>query len=310
MMSASRFATAVISRLRRPFAANTRLAKVLSNHLPPSVCVDVGASYYPHRKWDLFIRSPATRWIAVEPNFANADYVRTWPWRSTATLCPTGLSREGGKQKLHVTNVDSGSSLLPPVIPQSMMHRVRNHDYFFPVRELEIDTLTLMQVVDGVGGDAPVFVKLDTQGTELSILQGAEPLLRGHRIAGIELESTMLAQPIMQGSGKFWQVCQYLEDLGYELLHVKPIHGGSRFGKSSLKGLGFLNECDSAFALRRDVALQMPPGTRAGLLVFYLSYRLFEEALSLLDDDAGMAGLLRDLGCDIASLRSTIDSVA
>jgi FkbM family methyltransferase len=276
MMTASRFAAAVISRLRRPFSANTRLARVLRDVLPPFVCVDVGASYYPHRKWDLFIQSPGTRWIAVEPNFANADYVRTWPWKSTATLCATGLSREGGRQTLYVTNIDSGSSLLPPIVPESMKHRVRNHDYFFPVRELEIDTLTLTQVIQDAGGDAPAFVKLDTQGTELSILQGADALLRAHRIAGIELESTMLAQPIMRGSGKFWQVCQYLEERGYELLHVKPIHGGSRFGKSSLKG----------------------------------SYRLFEEALSLLDDDAEMAGRLKERGCDIASLRSTIDSVA
>jgi FkbM family methyltransferase len=310
MMTLGRFVKGVISRIRRPFSAKTRLARTLSRHLPACVCVDVGASYYPHRKWDLFILAPATRWIAVEPNFVNAGYIRTWAWPSSATLCATGLSREGGKQILHVTNVDSGSSLLPPVIPASMAHRVRNHDYFFPVREVTIDTLTLADVLNDAPIDAPVFVKLDTQGTELSILQGADAELRSHRIAGIELESTLLAQPIMEGAGKFWQVCQYLEERGYELLHVKPIHGGSRFGKRSLKGLGFLNECDAAFALRRDVAMQLPTATRACLLAFYLSYRLFEEALSLLDDDTATAALLRERGCDVAALRATIDSVA
>jgi FkbM family methyltransferase len=303
MISLSRIVKGVTSRMRRPFAARTRLVRVLSRQLPQCVCVDVGASYYPHRTWDLFIHAPATRWIAVEPNFANADYIRTWSWPSAATLCATGLSRDGGRQTLHVTNVDSGSSLLPPVIPESMKHRVRNLDYFYPVRPVEIDTLTLMDVLRDAPPDAPMFVKLDTQGTELSILQGAESLLRGRRIAGIELESTMLAQPIMQGSGKFWQVCQYLEDLGYELLCVKPIH------KRALKGLGFLNECDATFALRRDVAVDLPPSTRVALLAFYLSYRLYEEALSLLDDDASVASLLRERGCDIAALRSTIASV-
>lgn len=310
MRSFSQLVKGVFSRMRRPFSAKTRITRALSRHLPESICIDVGASYYPHVTWDLFIQAPATHWIAVEPNAANADYIRTWAAPSSAILCPTGLSRAGGKQILYVTNIDSGSSLLPPVIPESMKHRVKNHDYFFPVRDMEIDTLTLVDVLRDSSPSAPVLVKLDTQGTELSILAGADVLLRARRIIGIELESTMLAQPIMQGSGKFWQVCQFLEEFGFELLHVNPIYTGSRFSKAKLKGLGYLNECDAAFALRRDVALQLSPGHRAALLTFYLSYRLFEEALSLLDDDPPLAALLRERGCDVAALRATIESVA
>ena len=63
-----------------------------------------------------------------------------------------------------MTNVDTGSSLLEPRIPESMARRVTNLDYFFPLRPQRIETLTLRSVIDAQPGGAPVFVKLDTQG--------------------------------------------------------------------------------------------------------------------------------------------------
>ena len=48
-----------------------RISKLLSPYLPAVICVDVGASYYPHSKWLAFLNSTATQWLAVEPNEAN-----------------------------------------------------------------------------------------------------------------------------------------------------------------------------------------------------------------------------------------------
>jgi len=306
MMSLKRLVTGALSRARRPFTAQHKLIRALSPHLPEVVCVDVGASYYPHVKWHLFIESPATRWIAVEPNAANAAYVSTWRWPSRAKLFPIGLSRTGGPQTLYVTHVDSGSSLLPPRIADGMKQRVKNLDYFFPLREVSIETRTLTDVLAEAPADAPVFVKLDTQGTELDILRGAEPHIASHRIVGIETEATMLAQPVMHGSGKFWQLAQFLEEHGMELLTVKPIYGPSRFGVAQPKGLTYLNECDAVFAVRRDVAAGLPVAHRAGLLAFYLSYRLFEEGMSLLDEDAELSAALTARGADPARIRAAL----
>ena len=115
-----------------------RVSKLLSPHLPVLICVDVGASYYPHGKWLMFLNAPRTQWLAVEPNEANIGYVKSWGWPSHVSACTTGLSREGGVRTLYVTNVDSGSSLLPPEITSSMKHRVTNLGYFFPVTERRI----------------------------------------------------------------------------------------------------------------------------------------------------------------------------
>lgn len=286
-----------------------RISRQISPYLPPVVCVDVGASYYPHVKWLTFLNGPRTQWLAVEPNDVNLGYVKSWSWPSQVHTCTVGLSQEGGEQTLFVTHVDSGSSLLPPEIPVAMQHRITNLDYFFPVTERRIQTLTLIQAMQHLSNTAPVFVKLDTQGTELSILQGAQALFNAQRIVGIEMESTMLAQPFMKGSGKFWQACQYLEAQGFELLHVKPIHAPRQSGRSKPVANTFLNECDAIFALRPDIAQQLPVEFRASLLGFYLTNSFFEEALSLLQRDTGVSAFLCDQGCQLEALVQDISTI-
>ena len=251
--------------------------------------VDVGASYYPHGKWLAFLNAPGTQWLAVEPNEANIAYVKSWAWPCQVSACTTGLSHEGGEQVLYVTNVDTGSSLLPPEITPSMKHRVTNLEYFFPVTERRIETLTLVQAMAGLSVTAPVFVKLDTQGTELSILQGAQTLFDAQRIVGIEME--------------------YMEQQGFELLHVKPIHAPRRSGRSRPQLHTFLNECDAVFALRLDVAAALAVEYRVNLLAFYLTNLFYEEGLSLLERDAEVAGFLRTQGCGVDALVATLKAV-
>lgn len=292
------------------FRPQSRLASRLSPFMPDAVCIDVGASYYPHLKWQLFLESPRTRWIAVDPNAANLGYTRSWPWPCRVETCTHGLSQHGGPQTLHVTHVDSGSSLLEPAIPESLAHRITNLDYFFPVRAERIDTVSLTQVVPPESGTAPVLVKLDTQGTELSILTGAEALLRERRIIGIDTEATLLAQPVMRGSGKFWETCRYLEDLGFELLHLQPIYGPSRFGLARPRGHTYLNECDAVFALRNDVARRLPVESRIGMLALYLSNQFFEEAWEALERDTEMRSWLGHHGADAARLQRVIRALA
>lgn len=299
-----------VKQLARSTRPEYRLARVLSRHLPNVTCIDVGASYYPHIKWRVLLESPRTHWVAVEPNEANIGYVRSWVYPSQVEAVTTGLSEHGGTQTLYITHVDSGSSLLEPVIAPSVKHRVLDLDYFFPLRKVQIDTLTLADVIARSPADSPVFVKLDTQGTELSILRGAAPYLEQRRIVGIEMEATLLAQPVMSGAGKFWEACGYLEDQGFELLHVKPIPGLSRFGKPVSRGNRYLNECDAVFALRRDIAATLPVNARTALGAFYLCNHLFEEAYALLEEDDEVRESLRASGCDTAALMTLLRHLA
>lgn len=306
--AARRLVPQLIKKFLRERRLPWRVSNLVSPYLPAIVCVDVGASFYPHDKWLTFLNAPRTQWLAVEPNEENIDYVKSWSWSSQVSACTTGLSRDGGTLTLYITNVDTGSSLLPPEITPSMKHRVTNLDYFFPVTKRSIETYTLPQALAGLSAVAPVFVKLDTQGTELSILQGGQALFDARRIVGIEMESTMLAQPVMTGSGKFWQACEYLEQQGFELLHVKPIHAPRRSGRSRPRINTYLNECDAVFALRQDVAAQLSVEYRTALFAFYLTNLFYEEALSVLERDTEMVDFLRNQGCRLEDLISLLNA--
>ena len=262
-----------------------RAFRVLTKSIPPVLCVDVGASYYPHTAWMPFLKSAQTTWVAVEPNFENVSYAKKWEYAARIQVCETGLSRHGGSERLYVTATDSGSSLYPPEIHPSFAHRGLDLNYFFPFQEKTINTITLEDLIKPFGSEIPTFVKLDTQGSELDILLGAENRLQHNQILGIELESPMIAHPVMKGSKKFWEVNREMERFGYELLETRTIPSGS-FTSSEIKiGKRPVWECDSVFALQRDRAMGLPREFKAALVVFYLAYEYFEEAYAFLRDD-------------------------
>jgi FkbM family methyltransferase len=232
-----------------------------------------------------FLNSSRTRWVAVEPNSQNLQYVRTWEYAANVTIFSSGLSRTGGLQTLYVTNTDSGSSLYPPEFHPSFSHRGLERGYFFPLLERSIETSTLEAVIQRYGHELPVLVKLDTQGTELDILHGASDRFHSHQIIGVEIEAPLLAHPVMKGSGKFWEASRDLENWGYELLEIRPIPCSSLSPLEQKYGKRPVWECDAVFALQRDRAMGLPKEFKAALVVFYLAYEYFEEAYAFLRDD-------------------------
>jgi hypothetical protein len=100
-----------------------------------------------------------------------------------------------------------------------MKHRISNLDYFFRVIGSKVKTVTLCEILDIYPNNVPIIVKLDTQDTELSILEGAKLLFENNRIIGIESEATLQAELCMQGSGKFWQLNAFLDEKGMDTIH-------------------------------------------------------------------------------------------
>jgi len=105
--------------LLRSFRYKIRAKKCINNLLYELVIIDVGASYYPHLKWDIFVNNLKTNWIAIDPNSHNLNYCDNWLYKSKIIKLPVAVSGEGGTKKIYITNVDSGSSLLIPQINQS-----------------------------------------------------------------------------------------------------------------------------------------------------------------------------------------------
>lgn len=222
----------------------------------------------------------------VEPNYQNISYAKNWDFPAKVTVCQQGLSKEGGIKTLYKTNTDSGSSLFPPEIHPSFAHRGLDLSYFFPFSEVSINTTTLSDLIKKHGENLPVMIKLDTQGSELDILEGGAAFLSKNQIIGMELESPMIAHPVMRGSKKFWETYQNLESHGYELLEVRPIESGSISSKKMKYGKRPVWECDSVFCLQRDRAINLSKESKVTQVIFYLAYEFFEEAYAFVRDDS------------------------
>ncbi len=254
-----------------------RLESFANQILPKVNCVDIGASYYPHPAWDLFRLSPQTHWIAVEPNQQNLNYLSEAKWPCRVTPVPEALSEEGGTTKLYITNVDSGSSILEPVIPEWKKHRF-DLEYFYPMQERMIETCSLASVLSRYAPIDPLLIKLDTQGSELAILRGVTSELFHDRLICIELECTLQNEPIMKDAAHFSEVLSYMEKLGLELVCLKPIQGLLPKYSSKLKGKQVLNECDAVFMLTPDRALKLGTPFLSILVAAQIAYGLYGEA--------------------------------
>jgi FkbM family methyltransferase len=251
--------------------------------LPSISCIDVGASYYPHPAWEIFRRSGKTFWVAVEPNSQNLFYLKDWNWAAKVTSIESGLSEKGGSQTLYVTNIDSGSSLYEPVIEKNMEHRIPSTDYFFPLKKVQIETLTINDVVKKLESTTdPITIKIDTQGTEFSILRVLDEHVIKTRLICIELESTLLATPLMKGSSHFFEIQEFFQGHGFELVYFKPIPILSPEANKELQGASILNECDVVFLLRNDEIKKRDLNFQLTMVGCYISYSLYGEALILL----------------------------
>jgi FkbM family methyltransferase len=126
------------------------------------------------------------------------------------TLLPYAIG-DGDVHTLHVNNEDATSSLFP-------LNLTHNDDFdqlctLRTVRSEEVATRRL----DDVLSAGPVdFLKLDVQGAELMVLQGAEHTLETTAAIHCEVEFS----PIYVGQPLYPKIHQYLADRGFALIDL------------------------------------------------------------------------------------------
>jgi len=260
----------------RDYFSIPKLEKVITSFLPECNCIDVGASYFEHSKWRVFLESRKTNWIAVDPNAHNLAYLKNWRWKSNLKVVDQGLSQNGGEVTLYVTNIDSGSSIKKPKLPDSMKLRIDNESYFFPYKEKKIITKSLKTLIEENYNPNPFFIKLDTQGTELDILKGADLFFKKFQILGVELETCLLAQPCYENANKFTDVINFFEEKGYELININVFDLYSATNDTSGDNF-FPNETDVVFLPRLDIIKNLSLNYKLSIVGFMYSYKLYNQ---------------------------------
>lgn len=187
------------------------LKSVLSVTVPPIAILDVGASDLTKDRYQSLVDQKLAKVTGFEPDPAEFEKLKTrgGPYR----YHPVFLG-SGGEATFHRTRFPGCSSLLrpdPAVIDRFVtIGAGRSSGNFFVEEEIPVQTTRLDEVRDL---EPPDFIKLDTQGSELAILEGGQAVLRTVLVAEIEVEFL----PLYQGQPLIGDIHCFMRDRGFVL---------------------------------------------------------------------------------------------
>lgn len=184
---------------------------VLASTLPePLVLVDVGVRWGFEPRWAQL--APAARLIGFDADEEECERLRE-RHRDLAnvTFAAVALSDREGEATLHVAQEPASSSLLEP--DADVIGRRRGMETMREVGRSPIATTTLEAWARGAGVERVDALKLDVQGAELAVLQGAGALLEHVRVVDLEVEFN----PIYRGQPLFGDIDGFLRERGFAL---------------------------------------------------------------------------------------------
>lgn len=202
------------------------LAKNLSQYLDksPFVLVDVGASGGTKDNWMLLRKYIQV--IGFEPDKREFINLSRQQEGESIKYLNTALYSEKTSLDFFLARKQQVSSLLRP--NQKFLNSFENPKRFDVLEVVKIETDTLDNQLRKHKISDVDFIKLDTQGSELFILQGSEQILRESTF-GLEIEVEF--SQIYQDQPLFSDVDQLLRKLGFQLFDLRPCYWQRAVGK-------------------------------------------------------------------------------
>lgn len=205
-----------------PVIGGDHLVELLAGWLEePLVVVDVGARWGAAERWRRY--GPHVRVVGFDPDEDEcARLTALEPEDGVVAYVAAALGATDGSATLHVTAEPACSSLYPPD-PDVLRHRPDLH-VMAPAGTTEVTMTTLDRWFAGSGVPHVDVLKLDTQGSELGVLQGGEAVLAGVRLLEVEVEFNEL----YTGQPLFGDVDRFLRDRGFVLWRLQHlVHYGT-----------------------------------------------------------------------------------
>jgi FkbM family methyltransferase len=133
------------------------------------------------------------------------------------------IGDEDGEIEIHI----AGNSYSSSVLPMLDAHRSAAPDSAYVERE-KVPLRRLDAVASGyLAPDAVLFLKIDTQGYEDRVLQGAAGLMQ--RTVGLQIEMSLV--PLYEGQRLYVELDARLRALGFELWSLSPAFVDPRNGR-------------------------------------------------------------------------------
>jgi FkbM family methyltransferase len=154
---------------------------------------------------------PQVSLYGFDPDAEECARIQTLYPHQDVCLVPQALADKPGRRTLYLTRDPACSSLYPP--DSALIASVPVLECAAPTGETEIEVSSLDRWGSETGIQVIDFLKLDTQGSELDILRGAEGLLASTRMLEIEVEFN----PIYKGIPLFGDIDRFLRERGFVL---------------------------------------------------------------------------------------------
>ncbi len=231
-------------------------AQIAAQFLGEYVCtvIDVGARFGAQGVW--WRVPPLTKLVGFEPDAEECTRLNAAA-NERERFVPLGLGKRGGTGSLFRTAVPGCSSLYPPL--EELCERYPDLACIRKQSTQKVKLVTLDKWAAQDRTDDVCFMKLDTQGSELDILMGAERMLT--TCLGLEVEVEF--NPIYEGQPLFSDVDRFLRERGFVLWRLNhlchyaeqpsgivpgeddPVYGGYRVSHKT--GVGRLYWADAVY---------------------------------------------------------------
>ena len=197
------------------------------------VLMDIGARGGMSPVWEPL--EPLADFIGFEPDLAECDRLNDQfqrQGRTRSRIYPRAIAGRTGLHRFHVTQLPYSSGLY------------RGNDVWlerFPfttlkvMREVQVEAVTLDHFCGEAAIDHVDFVKIDVEGAECDVLEGARDTLSSRRVLGIMTEFWW--DPVIKGQRAFAEIDIFLRDQGFRFFDLQ-LH---RYARSTLPA-GHLQE--------------------------------------------------------------------
>ena len=187
---------------------------------------------------------------------------------------PYFIGKKSGRVIFNLYKRRGESSLFKP---GKRFKQLFGGDRFAVEKEVEVVSASLDKVYRKEAIDLPDFLKLDTQGSELGILEGAESIVANACMVEVEVEFLEM----YEGQPLFHDVLKFMSERGFELLYLNRVFG-QRDPVFEGKSRGQLIFGDALFGRREDRLTKFSNARIVKYIILLINYGHIDFAYHLL----------------------------
>ena len=234
--------------------------------------IDVGAAEDIHPRWKRIVKF--TNYVGFEPDKRSSDLLIENKNCKSYKIYPFALWSKKQKLNINFTEEPRVSSHYYP--NSELLSRYKNAERFKVIKQIEVDSIDLdrLEIPD------IDFIKIDIQGGELEVLNGAKESLK--RCLGLELEVEFLN--LYKGQPLFGDLKRMLLDHGLEFIDFINL---CRWERDRFNGFGHCVFGDAIFLKSPEFIFRENDqdliSRYLAILLLYKRFDLIDKCFSLMD---------------------------